>query len=96
MYNVNYFIKKFEAIPEGRWTKGDYIDEEGCMCALGHCGYRGSDSHIFRISDEGAALNSLLKYRTPGINDGSDERYDQPTPKQRILAALKDVANEKY
>lgn len=33
IYNVDYFIKKFEAIPESSWGKIN-LD----TCALGHCG----------------------------------------------------------
>lgn len=50
-YTPQYFIDKFEAIPEENW----------CISS---------------------------------VNDGLDERYQQPTPKQRILAALRDIQKE--
>ena len=88
-YDKAYFIAKFEAIPEDKWITEDFIDERGC-CALGHCGFD------FGIeTDEGTDLALLLKWHlavVPSrINDGRDLRYQQPTPKQRILAALKDL-----
>ena len=87
IYNVNYFIKKFEAIPEDQWTTGSFRDEHGRKCALGHC---------LTLHEEQAALISLLRYTTSEINDGERDRYQQPTPKQRILAALNDVKNETF
>jgi len=42
VYDANYFIVKFEAIPEGQWHTGDYVnkDDPRCLCALGHCDAR--------------------------------------------------------
>lgn len=91
-YTVAYFIAKFEAIPEERWCVGsfyiNYPSEQAC--ALGHCG-----AHYEATWDpEAQELDSLFSYRDKDvldINDGKDHRYPQPTPKQRILAALSDV-----
>ena len=99
MYDVNYFIKKFEAIPEMLWFSGDFVGPNGTRCALGHCGtVEWTDS----INDEEAALidlftkNSPLQLRSAVglVNDGKVYRYPQPTPKQRILAALYDIREE--
>ena len=89
-YDVDYFITKFEAIPEELWMI-EYFEEvqkDGRItrCALGHCG--ASDANY---SEEAKTLNLLLNYLVAGINDGANDRYQQPTPKQRILAALRDV-----
>lgn len=88
---VEYFINKFEAIPEEKWATGEY-SKKGKCCALGHCGVKTEKRTGFPIlTDEGEVLNELLDYKVPEINDGQDERYKQTTPKERILAALKDV-----
>lgn len=92
-YNVNYFIKKFEAIPEEMWLAGGLGDNGGRRCALGHCH---ADALSSKATKESSLLMVLLKFRAPEINDGEDERYQQPTPKQRILAALNDVKNETF
>ena len=89
-YTKKYFISKFEAIPEDRWTAGYYVDDAGRCCAFGHCGVRPSDPGP-AIGEEADALASLLHHLTASINDGQDDRYTQPTPKQRILAALRDT-----
>lgn len=113
IYDVDYFIQKFEAIPEhsiitcnigSRWGK----------CANGHCGV-GVD---YKGTNESAALEALLSqlslhwtmnskslsagmpikcrparysYTAEVINDALTQEYGQPTPKQRILASLRDV-----
>lgn len=85
-YDVDYFIAKFEAIPEGAWCVGAFRKGIQC-CALGHCG----DSEDVETPEEAAALRDVLCWAVARINDGEDYRYEQPTPKQRILAALRDI-----
>lgn len=34
-YNVEYFIAKFEAIPEDKWCVNTQEDEKGRRCAAG-------------------------------------------------------------
>lgn len=36
-YTIDFFIKKFEAIPDANWTTGVYKDFCGNKCAIGHC-----------------------------------------------------------
>ncbi len=103
-YNVDYFIRKFEVIPEGNWSTGSY----GCgsfRCALGHCIYDDfgtNENKIMYGHIYGAEYVALLKLFNDGmenpdhcnvakINDGKHDNYSQPTPKQRILAALYDI-----
>lgn len=94
VYDVDYFIRKFEAIPEDNWWIGEYNDEDGNrFCAYGHCGLRSKS--LNRQNKEADALYALfcsdVKSIVADINDGKDIRYLQPTPKQRILAALYDI-----
>lgn len=90
-YTRDYFIAKFEAIPEEKWCKYLLDDTRGRHCALGHCGWGWDSRHADRA--EGAALIEILVLPAE-INNGSDPRYQQPTPKQRILAALRDCTQE--
>jgi len=87
-YTVDYFIKKFEAIPENKWFIGGY--EDGYKkCALGHC------RNVFNLSQNektyghmyGAEFKSIIDvfgdlvssmYGIGFINDGLDKRYQQP------------------
>lgn len=83
MYTVDYFISKFEAIPEDKWCVDFTEDYNGNRCALGHCG--GINTHESNI------LRSILCMPVSFLNDGLKPEYPQPTPKQRILAALYDI-----
>jgi len=93
MYNVDYFINKFEAIPENEWHTGHYSNYDNTAhCALGHCG------EGIHKTKESKHLSILIRtnlddrhFAVPNINDGENEKYQQPTPKQRILAALYDI-----
>lgn len=101
IYNVDYFLKKFEAIPEDKWTTGIQQNKFGQRCALGHC----RPLHDSKIGNEhltleAKALKNLFIDSINGpelavvmINNGNNKQYQQPTPKQRILAALYDIKN---
>lgn len=102
IYDVNYFIAKFEAIPDDKWITGSLgIAGSGKHCALGHCGVEDS-----KETEEAHALGALFGFFNPmevwKVNDLSIFPEDQripivalveniPTPKQRILAALYDI-----
>lgn len=78
LVTVADFIAFFEAIPEERWCVGTDAPN-GVTCALGHCpGFTWM------------TLGNLLCNDTEAINDGLHPAYQQPTPRARILAALRD------
>ena len=89
--NADYFIAKFEAIPDNRWCVNTY--EGGGIirrkhCAVGHCGVR----DFFTTTDEARCLYQVFgDLMVTAVNDGRHPGYPQPTPKQRILAALRDI-----
>jgi hypothetical protein len=111
-YTVDYFIKKFEAIPKNRIISGSQ-GENGYHCAVGWCknirGEYGNCSPTFKghrcFSPEAHALYLLFKgagiygitstadsgWNVADVNNGDNPKYQQPTPKQRILAALYDI-----
>lgn len=89
-YNVDYFIKKFEEIPEEKWIAGSFSGMNGTHCALGHCYNNGEG---YTQSPEGSALIRILNYPAQ-INDGLRSEYQQNNPKNRILAALYDKKAE--
>lgn len=89
IYDTQFFINFFEAIPEDKWCVNALRNSAGQCCALGHvtdinnpC----SHLHVKRM-----IFSELLSFKVPEINNGKDPRYQQSTPKQRILAALRDV-----
>lgn len=109
IYDVDYFINKFKAIPEFLWITGTIGNVGGPRCANGHC--MGSNHGDY--TDESAALHNVFSaivvhddngestwkwdtepgysYTADRINNGQTLKYRQPTPKQRILAALSDI-----
>lgn len=103
MYTVDYFIKKFEAIPESKIISFNQFDGHGNHCALGWCNL--SNRTPTKADPEADALIGLFAAvpspTNPGweeygwsvadINNGDNTEYQQPTPKQRILAALRDI-----
>ena len=104
-FTVDYFINKFEAIPEDRWCVNEFKSGDKC-CAQGFCMsldainvVRESPLNIIEISRGYPEWNSLITifgvcYNNiviASINNGNDPRYPQPTPKQRVLAALHDL-----
>lgn len=105
MYTVDYFINKFQIIPENKWVVGDW-GFNGSHCANGHCGVASNIcTHGTVQSRALAKLFQLIRLTTIGghsfyayhwsrvavVNDGQTNEYQQPTPKQRILAALYDI-----
>lgn len=110
IYDVNFFINKFEAIPEENWYTGSYHnDEKTKFCAAGLCGMKadfhtGLTPEYVDLADILLSLkitphaNSSVFYNSgapiPMINDGETMQYQQPTPKQRILAALYDIKQQ--
>lgn len=97
IYDVDYFIKKYKSIPEEKWCIESRLTEDGRRCAHGHC-YIGEADFLAQNKEENALIEIAENYKsiTGGvgfatINNGWDEKYKQPTPKQRILAALYDI-----
>lgn len=100
-YTIDYFIKKFTAIPDDQWVIGKFYDPENLQRfdASGHCG-------VLRRNDTNAeieALNTILRRYFPDggatpINDGLGKFRELfgNHPKWRILRALqaaKDAEN---
>ena len=101
-YDVEFFIKYFEAIQEYKWCKNIIMNEKGQKCAIGHCLYKPNAKPVYYVielknsplnifgEDMIKALIDILP-SIAEINDGNSKNYQQPTPKQRVLAALYDL-----
>ena len=94
-YTLDYYIDKFNNIPEDKWGTGVYNDDNGHCCAFGHCGaYAGREE-----TDEARSLSTIFrelkKDNDPDlthINDGDRgaEKYGE-TPKERVVNYLKSL-----
>lgn len=86
-YTKEYFIAKFEAIPDELWIRGN-IGEGTKHCAIGHCGVSSKDN--YKSTKESIGLCKLLNLTeleiAIQINDRCD---DKKSPKERVLSALK-------
>lgn len=80
-----------EIKPEEKWCTNKYFDSGGKRCAIGHLKkdfqeYGNVEMTVRRLTgDWGCNLAE--------VNDGRTG-YKQPTPKQRVLAYLKDEINK--
>ena len=108
--DAQYFINKFEAIPEEKWCINYQMNGKGQRCALGHLmpedairwscyGHQTSEGLAISKLFEGC-INGVMKSYYPEfqgalnvavVNNGGALEYQQSTPKQRILAALRDI-----
>lgn len=99
-YNIQHFINKFSLIPDFKIIPHRQNDERGNHCALGWCNpsYTQDSTQeeytaLIQFFDELCQDHSenLSGWIVANINNGIDLRYQQESPKQRILAALYDI-----
>lgn len=94
-YTVDYFIDKFEDIPEDNWVTGMTKDLELGCCVMGWCGGYFTDQTTGLIKILAGHMadtsNDFGRKYVYAINDGLLPIYQQLTPKRRILAALYDI-----
>lgn len=94
--DTTFFIAKFEAIPDELWITEKYSDKdedgEKTACALGHCAeYSATSFALIKVFEPDFRFRNQSESRIANINDGLDPDYPQPTPKARVLAALRDA-----
>lgn len=82
--NVDYFIELFTRIPEDmRCT--DALTDGAKACAVGHCLRAGTGT----VRSLGDLFSRYLRTAVPCVNDGMHPDFQQDSPRQRILAALR-------
>jgi hypothetical protein len=88
VYDVDYFIAKFEAIPEDKWGRSELSYDDGRCCVLGHCGLRsGGEFDYGRPSEEAKALGSLLlSLPLIGSHYAPEKHYENDGPFTRAMA----------
>lgn len=97
-YTVDYFIDKFSTIDSDDIGVGSLCEH----CSLYHCGVvEDVMTGNYLETEESIALGKLInnhlndKYNEIGavynLNDGHIVKYQQETPKERILACLNDI-----
>jgi len=100
-YTVDYFIAKFERIPEDDWCMHFFVTpDKRHKCAFGHCGIRNTESFVRRtyINSEAEALDELFKscgMDVITVNNDEDAIFTGGTIKSRILRALQHIKKRK-
>lgn len=91
-FPVAYFINKFRQISSDGWCEHNQEDQHGKKTALGWCDNPGS----WIVEEEAVALCDVLgsNVHAMGINDGLDPRYQQPSPRDRVIQALRDILHQ--
>ncbi len=109
IYDVDYFIKKFEAIENNKWIGwtclgNGYNLRKEQTCALGFCGgyaeFSEESNSLIEIFSHYFKINN---FDIPGdvnaivykINDNKN-LVNLPTPKQRVLSVLYKMKELKY
>ena len=82
MKTIQDYIDFVESIPEYRWCVYEENGPNGKHCFYGHMQTLGCLFLFKELFDKCCLMVE--------VNDGYDPRYQQPTPKQRVLAALYD------
>lgn|GEM_PF-3984743 len=89
-HNVEYFLKKFKAIPSEKIGKGSIR----AHCGLWHVGVRERQGRYTATTGEAKAYIKIFgdMETAYGVNDGYSEckiKVKGETPKERIINALK-------
>lgn len=90
--DINYFINKFESIPELQWSRKKFF-QNNKSCAFGHLGCRKS---VFDTEESTQLCNILGGYTEIvnflDVNEGkTDYNYLGSTPKERCINYLKSI-----
>ncbi len=87
-FNATFYIKKFRDIPEDEWTTGAF-HKDGMSCALGHLGApKKNHKEVMGII---RLFEKYLGVKPAAVNDWQDLRFQEPGPKNRIMAALNQI-----
>ena len=87
-YDYDYFINKFNNIPDDQWTTDRFTNEAGQHCAYGHCGANRLGAGVFDTEEASALYKLDIKHDLGFVNDGKHKHYQQPTPRERVVAYL--------
>jgi hypothetical protein len=88
------FIDYFTAIPDDKWCIGDFTNDKGQHCAIGHlmAGSTANTSRLTQLFNEafGDVVDTVCINDARSIDGDGDPRFKAfgKTPKERILMTL--------
>lgn len=91
---IQEIIDYMESTPEESWCT-DVVRKENTNCFFGHLFSMGKDDREGNILWGGFEESWATTYMIYPVNDGQNPKYQQPTPKQRVIAYLKDLRDGK-
>lgn len=86
-------------IPTEQWCTDVYEDTQGRRCTIGHLRARISDAdelhHFINVTQDWLFTKKGIDFcNIIVVNDQPNPIYSQCTPKERVLALLKDMATQ--
>lgn len=91
MKTIQEIIDYMEATPEDSWLTGYVRATDQRNCFFGHLFNMEQDqkeaNHLWNWFEEMYATTYMIY----PVNDGEAPEYQQPTPRQRVIAYLKDL-----
>ena len=94
MKTIQEIIDYMESTPEESWCT-DVVRTDNKNCFFGHLFSMGKDdkegNELWGMFEEGWATTYMIY----PVNDGENPKYQQATPKQRVIAYLKDLRDGK-
>jgi hypothetical protein len=94
-FTLRDIIAYMENTEESTWRVDTVRGKDGSNCFFGHLFNMGggdSEKGGSRLWDYFEA-NYATTFMLYPVNDGQHPKYQQPTPKQRVIAYLKDLAS---
>jgi len=89
VFSLDVIIPYMENTTEESWCEDVVKTKDGKNCLFGHLFDLGG-GELFDWFE-----NIATTYMVYPVNDGKNENYQQPTPKQRCVAYLKDLQSGK-
>ena len=89
VFSLDVIIPYMENTTEESWCENVVKTKDGKNCLFGHLFDLGG-GELFDWFE-----NIATTYMVYPVNDGKNENYQQPTPKQRCVAYLKDLQSGK-
>jgi len=94
--NLNQVIKFCDATSEGEWcTDVVRTKDTSKNCLFGHIFNMGDDQKESNQWWNWFEENVASTYMVYPVNDGTNPKYPQSTPKQRCIAYMRDLLNGK-
>jgi hypothetical protein len=94
-FSIDSVINHMEGTSEESWCMDVVKTKDGQNCFYGHLFDMGSNQDEANDLWNWFEAAYATTYMVFPVNDGQHSQYQQPTPKQRILAYLKDLRDGK-